>query len=47
VHAIARELSGFGSMVEVVDPPALRARLRELGAELTDLYADAPLAPPP
>jgi predicted DNA-binding transcriptional regulator YafY len=47
VHAIARDLSGFGSMVEVVDPTALRVRLRELGDELSALYADAAVAPSP
>ena len=43
VYAIARDLAGFGNMVEVVDPPDLRSRLRTLGHELCALYADAPV----
>ncbi len=39
VDAIARDLAGFGAMVEVVDPPALRSRLRALGDDLRNLYA--------
>nr|WP_221373901.1 WYL domain-containing protein [Actinoplanes polyasparticus] len=36
---IARTLSGWGSVVEVLDPPAVREELARIGAELTTLYA--------
>jgi len=36
---IARTLSGWGSTVEVLDPPAVREELARIGAELTSLYA--------
>ncbi|MCM4076080.1 helix-turn-helix transcriptional regulator [Paractinoplanes hotanensis] len=36
---IARTLSGWGSAVEVLDPPAVREELARIGAELTTLYA--------
>lgn len=39
--SLAAELAGFGSHVEVVGPPELRARLGELGAELAARYAAA------
>ena len=42
VYAIARDLAGFGTMVEVVEPPELRSRLRTLGDELCALYTDVP-----
>jgi predicted DNA-binding transcriptional regulator YafY len=38
---IARTLSGWGAAVEVLDPPAVRAELARIGAELVRLY------PPP
>lgn len=37
-HSIANELAGFGRMVEVIDPPGVRARLVTIAAELADLY---------
>jgi predicted DNA-binding transcriptional regulator YafY len=36
---IARTLSGWGSAVEVLDPPAVREELARIGSELTTLYA--------
>lgn len=39
--AIARDLAGFGAMVEVVEPPEVRAALAELGRDLCDLYGEA------
>ena len=36
---IARTLSGWGSTVEVLDPPAVREELARIGAELTTRYA--------
>jgi predicted DNA-binding transcriptional regulator YafY len=38
VVALAGEIAGLGDMVEVLDPPELRARLRQVGTELLDLY---------
>jgi predicted DNA-binding transcriptional regulator YafY len=38
VMSLAAELAGFGSAVEVLDPPELRQRLAELAAELAGLY---------
>ncbi|MFC4066374.1 helix-turn-helix transcriptional regulator [Actinoplanes subglobosus] len=38
---IARTLSGWGSAVEVLDPPEVRAELARIGTELVALY-DAP-----
>ncbi|SDS69058.1 helix-turn-helix transcriptional regulator [Actinoplanes derwentensis] len=35
---IARTLSGWGSSVEVLDPPEVRAELARIGAELSALY---------
>ncbi|GAA3394100.1 helix-turn-helix transcriptional regulator [Cryptosporangium minutisporangium] len=37
---IARNLAGWGSQVEVLDPPPVRAQLARIGAELADLYRD-------
>jgi predicted DNA-binding transcriptional regulator YafY len=45
VDAIARDLAGFGAMVEAVDPPALRSRLRILGDQLCAMYADPQVQP--
>jgi predicted DNA-binding transcriptional regulator YafY len=39
VPAVAGELAGLGAAVEVLEPPEVRARLAELGAELTARYA--------
>ena len=36
---IARHLAGWGSMVEVVDPPAVQDELARIGAELSARYA--------
>ena len=38
LDSLAAELAGFGGAVEVIDPPQLRARLRQLGAELIARY---------
>ncbi|KUL39495.1 helix-turn-helix transcriptional regulator [Actinoplanes awajinensis] len=35
---IARTLAGWGAMVEVLDPPAVRAELARIGAELSERY---------
>jgi predicted DNA-binding transcriptional regulator YafY len=37
-RALAGQLAGLGSMVEVLDPPEVRALLAEVGTELTALY---------
>ena len=37
--SLAAEIAGFGDLLEVVDPPELRARLATIGAELRALYA--------
>lgn len=50
---IARTLAGWGAAVQVLDPPAVRAELARIGAELTGRYgppehalsATAPPAP--
>jgi predicted DNA-binding transcriptional regulator YafY len=39
VHSLAGELAGLGARVEVLDPPDVRARLREIGTELAAAYA--------
>jgi predicted DNA-binding transcriptional regulator YafY len=36
---IARQLAGWGAMVEVLDPPSVQAELARIGAELTGRYA--------
>jgi len=38
-HSMAGEIAGLGSRVEVLEPPAIRKRLAEIGAELSDTYA--------
>ncbi|HEY7625679.1 MAG TPA: YafY family protein [Ilumatobacteraceae bacterium] len=38
-YSISNELAGFGKLVEVVDPPGVRARLAMIAAELAWLYA--------
>jgi predicted DNA-binding transcriptional regulator YafY len=37
-YSVAAELAGFGSMVEVTDPPGVRQRLAEIAGELAALY---------
>ncbi|GII78018.1 transcriptional regulator [Sphaerisporangium rufum] len=39
---IARQLAGWGSAVEVLDPPQVRAELARIGAELTGRYPPVP-----
>jgi len=36
---IAQHLAGWGALIEVTDPPAVRAELARLGAELVARYA--------
>jgi hypothetical protein len=36
---IARHLAGWGTMIEVVEPPSVRAELGRIGAELAGRYA--------
>ncbi|GAA4833542.1 WYL domain-containing protein [Luteimicrobium xylanilyticum] len=38
---LARHLAGWGAMLEVEDPPAVRAELARIGSELVRLYAAA------
>jgi len=38
IVSLAAELAGFGSAVEVLEPPELRSRLGEIAAELAGLY---------
>jgi predicted DNA-binding transcriptional regulator YafY len=35
---IARNLAGWGAMIEVVEPPAVQAELARIGAELAGQY---------
>ena len=37
-RSLAAEIAGFGDLLEVLDPPELRARLATIGAELTARY---------
>jgi predicted DNA-binding transcriptional regulator YafY len=39
VRSLAGEIAGFGSSVEVIDPPAVRDLLRAIGAQLADTYS--------
>ena len=41
VPALAAEIAGFGRVVEVLEPPELRDRLAEVGAELLERYSPA------
>jgi len=41
LHSLAAELAGFGAGIEVVEPPELRQKLAEVGAELTKTYGEA------
>jgi len=36
---IAEHLAGWGALVEVIEPPSVRAELARIGAELTDRYS--------
>jgi predicted DNA-binding transcriptional regulator YafY len=38
-EALAHDLIGFGGHLEVVDPPEVRDRMREIGAELVARYS--------
>ncbi len=38
-YSVAGELAGFGSVVEVVEPPSVRSRLAGIAVELSALYA--------
>ena len=38
VRSLAAEVAGFGNRIEILDPPELRARLAELGAELVAVH---------
>ncbi len=40
-YSIASELAGFGGVIEVLEPPAVRNRLAAVAAELGALYAGA------
>ena len=45
---VARNLAGWGSLVEVEEPPAVRIQLARIGTELTTRYAaDTAPGPPP
>jgi predicted DNA-binding transcriptional regulator YafY len=37
--SLAAEIAGFGSAVELIDPPEVRAELARIGAELAAVYA--------
>ena len=37
---IAQHLAGWGALVEVVEPEAVRAELARIGSELTECYAN-------
>ena len=41
---IARNLAGWGGLVDVEGPPEVRALLARIGAELTERYAADPPA---
>ncbi len=38
-YSVAGELAGFGSIVEVIEPPSVRSRLAGIATELSVLYA--------
>ena len=38
IGSLAAEVAGFGNRIEIIDPPELRARLAELGAELIAVH---------
>ena len=35
---LARNLAGWGSLIDVLEPPAVRAELGRIGAELASVY---------
>ncbi|MBV8693766.1 MAG: YafY family transcriptional regulator [Actinobacteria bacterium] len=37
--SLAADIAGFGSAIELLDPPEVRAELAKIGAQLTDAYA--------
>lgn len=39
-RSIAEQVAGWGAMIEVVDPPEVRAELARIGAELVAAYGD-------
>ena len=41
IYSVLLLIASFGALVEVLDPPDVRARLGEIGRELSGLY-DAP-----
>lgn len=41
IFSLAAQVAGFGSHLEVLDPPELRQRLGEIGADLTAAYSAA------
>lgn len=43
---IARHLAGWGTQLEVVEPPSVRAELARLGRELVSSYATEPTTAP-
>ena len=43
VPFLVAELAGLGGRLELVDPPEARTALRQLAAELHELYSDAPV----
>ncbi|MGZ4804385.1 MAG: WCX domain-containing protein, partial [Acidimicrobiia bacterium] len=36
--ALAGELAGFGARFEILEPPAIRELLHQIGRELTEIY---------
>ena len=43
--ALAAEIAGFGSLVEVLDPPEVRAHLARIATELAGTYGPASVGP--
>lgn len=41
IHSLATEIAGLGDGLDVIDPPALRARLLDLGRQLSARYTGA------
>jgi predicted DNA-binding transcriptional regulator YafY len=39
-HSLATEVAGFGSWLEIVDPPDVRRHLADLGRDLAAIYAE-------
>jgi hypothetical protein len=40
-YSVAGELAGFGRLVEVLEPPGVRARLAAVASELSALYSES------